>query len=238
MPSQRVLLKISGEAFMGSQSFGVSHDAALIVANRIYDLQKRDISVGVVLGGGNIFRGIQNGPSLQLDRSRADQLGMMATLMNGVILQQALERVGGEGRLLSALECPKVAESFQWEKAISYLNKGKIVIFVGGTGHPFFTTDTCAALRACEIHADILLKATTKVDGIYDSDPRKNAGAKKFTTLSFQDILEKRLGIMDLSAIAMCMEARIPIRVFNFFEGSLFDALENPSFGTLVTHLE
>lgn len=231
---QRVLLKVSGEALMGELPFGVSQESALHVAQKIYELQKHQIEVGVVIGGGNIFRGIQQGASWGMERTPADQIGMLATLINGTVLNQALGQIGCERRMMSALECPAIAERYQWELAMRYLKEGHVVLFVGGTGHPYFTTDTTAALRACEIKADILLKATTKVDGIYDRDPRKESGAKKYETITFQEMLEKRLRILDLPAVTLCMDAKIPIQVFNFFEGPLYDALSERPMGTLV----
>jgi uridylate kinase len=236
IPFRRVLLKVSGEALMGDLKYGVSAEAVALVAKKIGSLQKQGIEVGVVIGGGNIFRGIQQGSALGMERTPADQIGMLATLINGIALHQALRSAGCEACMMSALDCPRVAESYHWAKAMRYLQEGKVVLFVGGTGHPYFTTDTTAALRACEIHADLLLKATTRVDGIYDKDPRKEGGAKKYETLSFEEVLEKRLGIMDLPAVTMCMEAKppIPIRVYNFYEGSPLDALEG-RLGSLVT---
>lgn len=232
---RRVLLKVSGETMMGNLPFGVSPEAVANVAGKIYDLQKQDVEVALVIGGGNIFRGIQQAASWGMQRTPADQIGMLATLMNGIVLSQALIQAGADVRMMTALECPAIAEKFQWERAIRFLKKGRIVLLVGGTGHPFFTTDTCAALRACEIQADVLLKATTRVDGIYDKDPNKEHGAKKYASLSFAEILDKKLGIMDLSAVALCMQAHIPIRVFNFFEGPLSEALSDRPYGTLVT---
>ena len=231
---RRVLLKLSGEALMGNLPFGVSQESVALAASKIRELQEQDVEIGIVIGGGNIFRGIQQGASWGMERTPADQVGMLATLINGTVLNQALIQAGCDVRMMTALECPTVAEKYQWERAMRHLKKGRIVLFVGGTGHPYFTTDTTAALRSCEIRADILLKATMRVDGIYDKDPRKEQGASKYKTISFQEILEKRLGILDLSAVTMCMEARIPIRVFNFHEGSLVDALSSP-LGTLVT---
>lgn len=220
---------------MGDLPFGVSHDSATQVADKVRELHQNGIEVGIVIGGGNIFRGIQQRAAWGMERTPADQVGMLATLINGVVLNQALTKAGCDVRMMSALDCPAVAEKYQWERAMRYLKKGRIVLFVGGTGHPYFTTDTTAALRACEIHADIFLKATTRVDGIYDRDPRKEQGAKKYATISFQEILDKRLGILDLSAVTMCMEARLPIRVFNFYEGSLLSVLSDNPVGTLVT---
>jgi uridylate kinase len=232
---KRVLLKISGEALMGNQEFGVQQSSALLVANRIQELHAFGCEIGIVCGGGNIFRGIQQGPNLGLSRTPADQIGMLATLMNGIILNQALTHLGVHVRMMSALDCPSIAEHYQWERAMRYLKKGYIVLFVGGTGHPFFTTDTTAALRASEIRADLFLKATTRVDGIYDQDPRLYPNAVKYETTTFQTILEKKLGIIDLTAATLCMANRIPLRVFNFFAGSLIEAVSERSFGTLVT---
>ncbi len=219
---------------MGTQPFGICQKRSDEVAFEISSLHKQGIELGIVVGGGNIFRGIQQGGAWGLDRTPADQIGMLATLINGIALSQALIRAGCDVRIMSALECPTIAERYQWERAMRHLAEGRMVLFVGGTGHPYFTTDTTAALRACEIKADIFLKATTRVDGIYDCDPRKESGAKKYGTISFQEILEKRLKILDLSAVTMCMEANIPIRVFNFFEGPLYNALSENAPGTLV----
>ncbi|MCH9626221.1 MAG: Uridylate kinase [Chlamydiales bacterium] len=234
-PYRRVLLKISGEALMGDLPFGASQEAAANVAANIKELQQNGVEVGVVIGGGNIFRGIQQSDAWGMERTPADHVGMLATLINGTVLSQALSRAGCEVRVLSALDCPTVAEKYQWDKAMRYLKKGYIVLFVGGTGHPYFTTDTTSALRACEIHADILLKATTHVDGIYDKDPRKEPAAKKYTSITYQEVLEQGLGILDLSAITLCMSANIPIRVFNFYENSLLKTLSDQTVGTLVT---
>lgn len=220
---------------MGGGSFGVDPEAARVVASKILELHQKDFEVGVVIGGGNIFRGIQQGPSLGLERTAADQIGMLATLINGTVLKEALTQQGCEVRMMSALECPDVAENYHWERAMGHLKKGRILLFVGGTGHPYFTTDTCAALRAREIHADIFLKATTRVDGIYDRDPRTEEGAQKFESISYQEILRRGLGILDLSAVTLCMAGEIPIRVFNFYKGSLLDALSDQPFGTLVS---
>lgn len=232
---RRILIKISGEALMGDLEFGVSQKGAALVAEQLRSLQQSGIEVGVVIGGGNIFRGIQQGSSWGMERTPADQVGMLATLINGKVLLEALEQAGCDVRMMSALPCPAVCETYQWDKAMRHLSKGRIVLFVGGTGHPYFTTDTASALRACEIRAGIFLKATTRVDGIYDKDPRKENGAKKYDTITFQEVLEKGLGILDLSAVTMCMSANIPIRVFNFYEGSFLSALNDSAFGTLVT---
>ncbi|MCC5832914.1 MAG: UMP kinase [Chlamydiales bacterium] len=231
---RRVLLKLSGEALMGDQEFGISQKAAYEVARRICELQKEGFEVGVVTGAGNLFRGIQQGRDLGIERTPADLIGMLSTLINGIALKSALTKMGCKVRMISALECPKVAESYQWERVMKYLAEREIVLFVGGTGHPYFTTDTNAALRACEIHADILLKATMRVDGVFDKDPRKHPDAKPYSHISFQEILQKRLGIMDLSAVSMCMEAGIPIRVINFNKVSLTEALSDKPLGTMI----
>jgi uridylate kinase len=232
---RRVLLKVSGEALMGDLPFGVSPESATLVAGKIRELHTEGIEIGIVIGGGNIFRAIQQKEAWGMERTPADQVGMLATLINGIVLTQALTKLGCDVRMMSALDCPTVAEKYQWEKAMRHLSKGRIVLFVGGTGHPYFTTDTTAALRACEMRADIFLKATVRVDGIYDKDPRKEKDAKKYGKITFQEVLEKRLGILDLSAVTMCMEANIPIRVFNFYEGPLMSALSDHPIGTLVT---
>ncbi|MCH9626788.1 MAG: Uridylate kinase [Chlamydiales bacterium] len=231
---RRILLKLSGEALMGDQPFGISHEASSHVASRICALQKEGYQVGVVVGGGNLYRGIQRGPELGIERTPADQMGMLSTLINGVALKSALTDAGCTVRMISALDCPKIAESYQWDRVMEYLNEGIIVLFVGGTGHPYFTTDTNAALRACEMKADILLKATTRVDGVFDKDPRQHPDATPYSTITFHEVLEKQLGIMDLSAVTMCMQAKIPIRVFNFYKASLTDALTDQPIGTLI----
>lgn len=234
MSRKRILLKISGETLMGAGGYGVDEEATRLVASKIFELYQHGIEIAIVIGGGNIFRGLQQGASLGLERSYADQIGMLATLINGIVLKQALSKLGCDVRVMSALDCPDIAEKYHWEKAMRYLEKRRIVVFVGGTGHPYFTTDTCAALRGCEIKADILLKATTRVDGIYDKDPRKEKGAKKFSSISFQEVLKRELKILDPSAVALCMAEKIPILVFNFNEGSLLDALSDRPPGTLV----
>lgn len=221
---------------MGHSEFGVAHEAIHTAAKIIHELHQKGIEIGIVLGGGNIFRGIQQGATWGLERTPADQIGMLATLINGIALQQALIKVGSDVRLMTALDCPAVAEKYQWEKAMRHLNKGRILLFAGGTGHPYFTTDTTAALRACEIKADILLKATTRVDGIYNKDPRKFQDAKKYDCITYKEVLEQQLGILDLSAITLCMSAHIPIRVFNFHSGPLDLALTKETYGTLVSN--
>ncbi len=231
---KRVLLKISGEALMGHADYGIDKEATIKIAHMIGDLAKAGKEIGIVVGGGNIFRGIQKGPSLGIDRIAADQMGMLATIINGIALQQAITSLGLESRVLSALECPSVAETYQPVKALHYLKKGSILLFVGGTGHPFFTTDTTAALRACEISADIFLKATLHVDGVYNKDPRLNKDAKKYSEITYEEALAEKLGVCDLTAVALCMSNNIPIKVFKIFGGSFLQALTDNNYGTLV----
>jgi uridylate kinase len=236
-PYKRILLKISGEMLMGSQDFGISQPACHQLAKALMTLQQEQMQIALVIGGGNIFRGIRLENS-GMERSAADQMGMLATLINGISLQQALHALGVKSKIMTALECPKVAEAYSWEKAGECLNAGTLLIFVGGTGNPYFTTDSAAALRACEINADILAKAT-KVDGIYTKDPLKYADAVKFNTITYSQALSDNLEVMDATAIALCRSNNIPIFVFNMQrlldqpeQGSeLFDQSQ----GTLVT---
>ena len=231
----RILLKLSGEALMGDQEYGVDQDATLNVAKRIKELHEQKHELGVVIGGGNIFRGIQQGSTLGIKRTPADQMGMLATLINGIALKEALVELGCDVRIMSELDCPTVATKYQWDKVMRSLAKGRIVLFVGGTGHPYFTTDTASALKASEIGADIFLKATTRVDGIYDKDPRVHDDAKKYDTISYSELIEQKLGIIDLTAATLCMTSQIPIRIFNFYAGSLVEAISQKPFGTLVS---
>lgn len=219
---------------MGSQEYGIAPDAALKVALPIKQLAEAGHEVGIVIGGGNVFRGGQLGSTLGLKRTPADQIGMLATLMNGIVLEQALLGCGCDVRMFSALECPRVAQTYQWEKVMRQFSKGRIVLFVGGTGHPFFTTDTTAALRASEIGADIFLKATMRVDGVYNKDPRVHNDAVKYKQISYQAYLEQQLKVIDLTAVTLCMLNQIPIRVFNFFGETILDAVSNRQCGTLV----
>ena len=210
---KRILLKLSGEIFLGKQSFGIDIASILQLASSLKRIMQEGFQVALVIGGGNIFRGLHL-KSIGVERTPADQMGMLATIMNGIALQQALNAVDCSSKLMSALECPDVAESYNWHRANEYLSSGRVVIFVGGTGNPYFTTDSAAALRACEIHADLLLKAT-KVNGIYDQDPIKFPQAKRYTTLSYTQYLAEKLEVMDASAIALCMNNHLPIFVFN-----------------------
>ena len=209
----RVLLKISGEALMGEQTFGIDVDIARAVAEEIKQVHDLGIQVAVVVGGGNIFRGLSKSAG-NMDRSSADYIGMLATVMNAVVLQDALEKTGIQTRVLSAIHIPQLAEPFIRRRAIRHLEKGRIVIFAAGTGNPFFSTDSAAALRALEIKAEVILKAT-KVDGVYSADPVKDATATRFDCITYQEVLEKQLKVMDASAISMCMDNNLPIVVFN-----------------------
>lgn len=210
---RRILLKISGEALVGEQTFGIDVKVACAVAEEIRQVHDLGIQVGVVVGGGNIFRGLSKSAG-NMDRSAADYIGMLATVMNAVVLQDALEREGIQTRVLSAIDIPQLAEPFIRRRAIRHLEKGRIVIFAAGTGNPFFSTDSAAALRAAEIKADVILKAT-KVDGVYSADPMKDSAATRFDCITFQEVLEKQLKVMDASAISLCMDNNLPIIVFN-----------------------
>lgn len=212
----RVLLKISGEALMGEQSYGIDVNVARSVAEELKAVHGMGVQVAVVVGGGNIFRGVSKSAG-NMDRSSADYIGMLATVMNAVVLQDALEKIGVDTRVLSAVDIPQLAESFIRRRAVRHLEKGRVVIFAAGTGNPYFTTDSAAALRALEIKADIILKAT-KVDGVYSADPMMDATAELFNEISYRQVLERRLGVMDASAISLCMDNNLPIIVFNMRE--------------------
>lgn len=236
LPYKRVLLKLSGEVLMGSQSFGIQQEACKQTSLYLSKIHQAGIELGIVIGGGNIFRGLDL-TSAEIARTPADHMGMLATLFNGIALQQALMSQGIPACIMSALECPKVAESYNWNKALQYLKQGQVVIFVGGTGNPYFTTDTAAALRASEIGADVLLKAT-KVDGIYSQDPLKFPGAVKYETISYSQILAEKLQVMDATAVTLCRTNRIPIFVFNMhrlIHESIEDVLANLKQGTWVS---
>src|SRR5580765_793264 len=213
---RRILLKISGEALMGEKSFGIDVKIARAVADEIKQVHELGVQVAVVVGGGNIFRGVSASAG-SMNRSSADYIGMLATVMNAVVLQEALEQAGINTRVLSAIDIPQLAEPFVRRRAIRHLEKGRIVIFAAGTGNPFFSTDSAAALRALEIKADVILKAT-KVDGIYTADPMKDKAATRFDSITYQEVLEKQLKVMDASAISLCMDNDLPIIVFNMRE--------------------
>jgi len=232
LPYKRILLKLSGEKLMGDQPFGVSQQACKGVAQSLVDLHSQGVQIALVVGGGNIFRGVQ-ADALGLQQTPADHIGMLATMINGISLREALASLGHDARVMSALDCPKVAEGYCWNKAVQYLEQGKIVIFVGGTGNPYFTTDTAAAMRACEIRADVLLKGT-KVDGVYDKDPVKHSDATRFDHITYSQVLAKKLAVMDATAIALCREHDIPVIVFKMMlDSPLLDVMVNQQ-GTIV----
>ncbi len=213
---RRVLLKISGEALMGEQNYGIDVNVARSVAEELKAVHKLGVQVAVVVGGGNIFRGVSKSAG-NMDRSSADYIGMLATVMNAVVLQDALEKVEVQTRVMSAIDIPQLAEPFIRRRAIRHLEKERIVIFAAGTGNPYFTTDSAAALRALEIKADVIMKAT-KVDGVYSADPMTDATAELFNEISYRQVLERQLKVMDASAISLCMDNNLPIIVFNMRE--------------------
>jgi uridylate kinase len=210
---RRVLLKISGEALMGEQNYGIDVNVARSVAEELKAVHQLGVQVAVVVGGGNIFRGVSKSAG-NMDRSSADYIGMLATVMNAVVLQDALEKVDVHTRVMSAIDIPQLAEPFIRRRAIRHLEKERIVIFAAGTGNPYFTTDSAAALRALEIKADVIMKAT-KVDGVYSADPMTDATAELFNEITYRQVLERQLRVMDASAISLCMDNDLPIIVFN-----------------------
>jgi uridylate kinase len=230
---KRILLKLSGEALQGTDNYGINAKILSTISSEIKEIHNQGVEVTVVIGGGNIFRGI-SGASTGMDRSTADYMGMLATVINALALQDSLERNGVLTRTQTALEIKQVAEPFIKRRAIRHIEKGRVVIFAAGTGNPFFTTDTAATLRALQINAEIILKAT-KVDGVYDKDPMKYKDAIKFDELSYMDILKKELKVMDATAISLCMEEKIPIIVFNLFKkGNIKRIIEGKKIGTIV----
>lgn len=231
MNKKRILLKLTGELF-GNKDRAISLLESKEIAKKIIKLKKIGIDLAIVIGGGNIFRGREVGAE-KFDRAVADNMGMLATIINGLSLQESLEGLGAKTRMLTAIEMPKVAEPFYRRRALHHLEKNRIVIFSGGTGNPFFTTDTAAVLRACEINADYILKATD-VDGVYDKDPDKNKDAKMYKTISFKEVIEKDLKVMDSTAFTLCRDNNIPLIVFNVkYLDKIEDILKN-KIGTLV----
>ena len=233
MKYKRILLKLSGESLMGDIGYGIDSNMLSHFANEIQKVVNRGIEVAVVIGGGNIYRGIQS-EGAGFDRVQGDHMGMLATIINGMALQSALESLSIQTRLLTAIRMEQVAEPYIRRKAMRHLQKGRVVIFGGGTGNPYFTTDTAGVLRAIEIEADIILKGT-RVNGIYSADPEKDLDAKMFNEINFNTILEKKLNVMDLTAFTLCQENNLPIRVFNMnSEGNLYKVCKGDSVGTLV----
>jgi uridylate kinase len=231
---KRVLLKMSGEALKGNQSAGIDSKTVLELAKQVKQAHDLGIEIGIVVGGGNFWRG-KTGQELGMDRAQADYMGMLATMMNSLAIQDGLESVGVSTRVLSALNLQQVAEPYIRRRAIRHLEKGRVCIFAGGTGSPYFSTDTAAALRATEINADALLMAKNGTDGVYDSDPRKNPDAKLFDHISFADVLAKNLVVMDSTAAALCKDNDVKIVVFNMNEdGNIVKAMKGDKIGTLV----
>jgi len=232
-PYRRVMLKLSGEVLMGNTAFGIDAETIDRLAAELVEVQNTGVELAVVIGGGNIFRGM-SGTASGMDRTSADYMGMLATVMNAIALQDAIERQGATVRVISALAIKEVAEPYIRRRAVRHLEKGRILIFAAGTGNPYFTTDTAASLRAMEIQADIVLKGT-KVDGVYTSDPAKNPDAKKYDTLTFTEALTKRLGVMDSTAMSLCRDNHMPIVIFDVtMPGQLLRAVTGETVGTLV----
>jgi uridylate kinase len=232
---KRILLKLSGEALMGTQNYGIDVNMAESVAREIKAVHDLGIEVAVVVGGGNIFRGVSKSAG-NMDRAAADYIGMLATVMNAVVLQDALEKLNVYTRAMSAIDIPQLAEPFVRRRAIRHLEKQRVVIFAAGTGNPYFTTDSAAALRALEMQVDVIFKGT-KVDGIYSADPKLVPDAKKYDRITYQEVLEQQLKVMDASAISLCMDNNLPIMVFNMLQpGNILRAVQGDlSIGTLVT---
>ena len=230
---KRILLKLSGEALMGNAEFGIDPEVIVRFAKEIADLSAQGVEIGVVIGGGNIFRGAGLAAS-GMERVSADHMGMLATVMNALALQDALEQQGAFCRVMSAIQINEVCEDYLRRRAIRHLEKGRVVIFAAGTGNPFFTTDSAASLRAVEIGAELMLKAT-QVDGVYDSDPKTNPDAVRYTELSYDEVIDKRLGVMDTTAVVMCQEQSMPLRIFDVHnEGNLTKIIYGEDIGTLV----
>ena len=230
---KRILLKLSGESLMGKGFYGIDSKMLSNYAFEIENIVKKGVEVAIVIGGGNIYRGIQS-EGAGFDRVQGDYMGMLATIINGMALQSALESMNVQTRLLTAIRMEQVAEPYIRRKAMRHLQKGRVVIFGGGTGNPYFTTDTAATLRAIEIEADIILKGT-RVDGIYDKDPEKDNTAEKYSTITFDEVFSKKLNVMDLTAFTLCQENKLPIKVFNMNKsGNLEQACKGNNVGTLV----
>ncbi len=230
---KRILLKLSGEALMGDDPFGINRDVIVRMVNEVAEVTRLGVEVAVVIGGGNIFRGVAGG-AVGMDRATADYMGMLATVMNALALGDTMNKAGLKARVMSAIAIDQVVEPYVRPKALQYLEEGKVVIFAGGTGNPFFTTDTAAALRGSEIGAEIVLKAT-KVDGVYSADPKKDPKATLYKSISFDDAISQNLGIMDATAFALCRDQKLPIKVFSIVKhGALRRVVTGHDEGTLV----
>lgn len=233
-PYKRVLLKISGESLSQSGAVGIDADALRNIASEISKAISTGADIAVVVGGGNMIRGANLAKRLQIDQSTADYMGMLGTVMNGMALKEALEHLGHPARLMSAITMPSIAEPFIRKRALRHLERGRCIILAAGTGNPFFTTDTCASLRATELNCEVILKAT-KVDGVYASDPMINPDAERFAELTFARAIEERLEVMDLTALSMCMENNLPVIVFDFKQpGSIKQVIDGEPIGTLI----
>ncbi len=231
---KRILLKLSGEALMGDDKYGIHPPTLVRIATEVVELLRAGVQVGVVIGGGNIFRGVQ-GATTGMDRASADYMGMLATCINSLALQDAIEKLGAYTRVMSAIKMEQIAEPYIRRRAVRHLEKGRVVLFAAGTGNPYFTTDTAASLRAMEINAEVILKAT-KVDGVYDADPKKNPAARRYRSLTYMDVLQKNLNVMDSTAISLCMDNKLPIVVFDMTAmGNIRRAVLTPGeIGTVV----
>ncbi len=233
---KRVLLKISGEALLGEQKFGIDPKPVEMIADEIRSIYERGVEIAVVVGGGNIFRGMKNSAKLGMDQASGDYVGMLATVMNAVVLQCALKKIEVECRVMTAIAMNQIAEPYYRHKAVRHLEKGRVVIFAAGTGNPFFTTDTASALRASEVGADVMLMAKNGVDGVYTDDPKTNPNAVKLDKISYTEIIQKDLKVMDTSACALCKQNGIPIIVFDFkAQGSLVKIQNGESVGTYIS---
>ena len=232
---KRILLKISGEALLGDQEFGIAQEPMEMIAKEIKSVHDEGVEIAVVVGGGNIFRGMKNSAKLGMDQASGDYVGMLATVMNAIALQSALRKIGVSCRVQSAIKMDQIAEPYIRFKAIRHLEKKRVVIFAAGTGNPFFTTDTASALRASEVNAEVMLMAKNGVDGIYTDDPKTNPQAKKLENITYDDIIKDGLKVMDTSACALCKQNNIPIVVFDFqAKGSILDILHSKKVGTYV----
>ena len=230
---KRILLKLSGEALMGDDAFGINRGTIVRIAEEVADVIRLGVEVAVVIGGGNIFRGVAGG-SVGMDRATADYMGMLATVMNSLALADTMDKVGLTARVMSAIAIEQVVEPYVRPKALQYLEEGKVVVFAAGTGNPFSTTDTAAALRGAEIGAEVVLKAT-KVDGVYTADPKKDPNAERYSQISFDQAISQNLGIMDATAFALCRDQKLPIKVFSIFKnGALKRVVMGEDEGTLV----
>lgn len=233
-PYKRILLKLSGESLMGNQNFGIDSDVLEHLATEVQKIISPKVQIGIVIGGGNIYRGL-SASKQGVDRVTGDHMGMLATVINSLALQNAIEKMGTPSRVQTAIQMDEIAEPLILRKAIRHLEKSRVVIFAAGTGNPFFTTDTAAALRAIEIKADFVLKGT-RVDGVYDCDPEKNPNAKMFKKLTYSEVLEKNLQVMDLTAITLCQENNLPIKVFNMnLKDNLLKIVSGEDVGTLIS---